>query len=219
MAILLLAAALATSPCAMQGEAAAGQPASFVHDAPPSCLPERPNWRRIATEADRRRLRDWRDAWVEALAQARGDGHEAAIAAEGALLDPDLAVDDPALPPGDYVCRTIKLGSREPGLVSSFSAESAAPCRIGAIDTRLTFARLGGGQRPIGRLYPDNELRLVFLGTLQLTDEARAYQYGVDRDRDLIGLVQRIGERRWRLVLPRPAHESLLEVIELTPRR
>jgi hypothetical protein len=34
----------------------------------------------------------------------------------------------------------------------------------------------------------------------------------------MIGLVQRIGDRRWRLVLPRPAHESLLDVIEIVPR-
>lgn len=218
MAAFLLAAAFAAAPCAAQQEAPQDRAASFVRDAPPQCLPARPNWRRIATEADRRRLRDWRDAWIEALAQARGEGHASDIAAEGALLDPDLAVDDASLPPGDYVCRTVKLGSREPGVVPSFNAEAPASCRIGTIDTRMTFARLDGAQRPIGRLYLDNELRLVFLGTLQLTDEARAYQYGVDPDRDMIGLVQRIGERRWRLVLPRPAHESLLDVIELTPR-
>ena len=216
MAALLLAAALATQPCAAQ---AGTSPApNLTRDAPADCLPGRTNWRRIATEADRRRLRDWRDAWVEALAQARGEGHSAEIAALGPLLDPDLAIDDPGLPPGDYLCRTVKLGSREPGVVPSFTAEAPAHCRIGAIEGHMTFARLDGAQRPIGRLYPDNELRLVFLGTLQLTDEARAYQYGVDPDRDMIGLVQRIGERRWRLVVPRPAHESLLDVIELTPR-
>ena len=216
MAALLLAAALAAQPCAAQTEAVPAPP--LARDAPADCLPGRTNWRRIATEVDRRRLRDWRGAWVEALAQARTEGHAAEIAALGPLLDPDLAVDDPTLPPGDYLCRTVKLGSRQPGLVPSFADEAPAHCRIGTIDARMTFARLDGEQRPIGRLYPDNELRLVFLGTLQLTDEARAYQYGVDPDRDMIGLVQRIGERRWRLVLPRPAHESLLDVIELTPR-
>ncbi len=218
MAALLLIAALAAQPCAAQGTETPTASASLARDAPAECLPARPNWRSIATEADRRRLRDWRDAWVEALAQARAEGHEAAIAAEGAVLDPDLELDDPALPAGNYLCRTVKLGSREPGRVPSFSAETAVPCRIGAVDTRQTFAQLAGLQRRIGRLYPDNDLRLVFLGTLQLSDEARAYQYGVDADRDVIGLVQRIGERRWRLVLPRPAHESLLDVIELTPR-
>lgn len=217
MAAFLLAAMLATTPCAALQDAPQGQ-ATLTRDAPAECLPARPNWRRIATEEDRRRLRDWRDAWVEALSQARGEGHGGEIAAFGPLLDPDLAVEDAALPPGDYACRRVKLGSRDPGVVPSFSAEPLGSCRIGTIDTRMTFARLDGVQRPIGRLYLDNELRLVFLGTLQLSDEERAYQYGVDPDRDMIGLVQRIGERRWRLVLPRPAHESLLDVIELTPR-
>jgi Domain of unknown function (DUF4893) len=216
MAVLLFAAALATAPCAGQDPAAATTP--FVREAPADCIPTGRSWRSIATEADRARLRDWRDAWVEALAQARGEGHAAAIAAEGSLLDPDIELDEPALGPGAYLCRTVKLGSREPGQVPSFAAEVAVPCRIGAIDSRLTFAQLDGPQRRIGRLYPDNALRQVFLGTLQLTDETRAYQYGVDPDRDMIGLVQRIGERRWRLVLPRPAHESLLDVVELTPR-
>ena len=32
------------------------------------------------------------------------------------------------------------------------------------------------------------------------------------------GMVQRIAPNRWRLVLPRPRFESMLDVIELTPR-
>ena len=31
------------------------------------------------------------------------------------------------------------------------------------------------------------------------------------------GLVERIGERRWRLVIPWPANESNLDLIELVP--
>ena len=33
----------------------------------------------------------------------------------------------------------------------------------------------------------------------------------------MAGLVERIGDNRWRLVLPAPAYESLLDVIELVP--
>ena len=213
MDALLLAALLASQACAAQDPAAA----TFVRDAP-ACVSHGRTWRSIATDADRGRLRDWRDSWIEALAQARGQGHGEAIAAIGPLLDPDAALDGPAIPVGNYRCRTIKVGSRQPGIVPAFTDGGYAPCRIGALDSRMTFARLEGPQRPIGRIYPDNELRAIFLGTLQLTDESRAYQYGVDPDRDMIGLLQRIGERRWRLVLPRPAQESLLDVIEIVPR-
>ena len=214
MAMMVFSLLLAAQACATQDAAAP----PLARDSVADCVPRGRTWRSIASEADRRRLRDWRDSWIEALAQSRGEGHGEAITAAGSLLDPDAALDGSAIAPGDYRCRTIKLGSRQPGVVPAFADEGFANCRIGAIDSRMTFARLGGTQRPIGRIYPDNELRSIFLGTLQLTDESRAYQYGVDPDRDMIGLIQRIGERRWRLVLPRPAHESLLDVIEIVPR-
>jgi hypothetical protein len=53
---------------------------------------------------------------------------------------------------------------------------------------------------------------------MQLGDERRAFQYGTDQDRDLAGLVERVGDHRWRLVFPYPHFESLLDVVELTPR-
>ena len=38
-----------------------------------------------------------------------------------------------------------------------------------------------------------------------------------DKKRDMAGYVERIGPVRWRLVMPAPHFESLLDVIELTP--
>ena len=171
----------------------------------------------MATEADRERVRELRESWEEALASARQSGFDAEIAREGALLSPDSALSDPAPPPGDYACRTIKLGRAQPGLLG-FVAYPSFVCRIARESGRLAFAKLTGSQRPIGRFFADRDERMVFLGTLQLGDERRSYQYGVDRDRDMIGALERIGPRRWRLVLPYPRFESLLDVIELTPR-
>ena len=42
--------------------------------------------------------------------------------------------------------------------------------------------------------------------------------YGRDRERDLAGWVERVGDRRWRLIFPYPHFESTLDVIELVPR-
>jgi hypothetical protein len=181
------------------------------------CIPLAPDWRTSATEEDRRRLRGWRDSWVEAIDQARAAGHADEIAREGVLLDPDAALAGPLLPAGDYDCRTIKLGSPWPeGL--SFVAYPSFRCRIVVEDGQITFTKLTGSQRPIGRLFADTDRRMVFLGTLQLGDERRSYQYGVDRERDLVAALERIGDRRWRMVFPSPHFESLLDVIELTPR-
>jgi hypothetical protein len=60
---------------------------------------------------------------------------------------------------------------------------------------------------------------MIFLGTLILGDETRALRYSRDEERDMIGIVERIADNRWRLVFPRPHFESLLDVIELTPVR
>ena len=181
-------------------------------------LAAQPNaeWRRVATEDDSRRIRDLRDAWEEAVASARAAGHGAEVDREGALLSPDGALVDPALPPGDYACRTIKVGHAQPGLLG-FVAYPTFRCRVLIDHGRLSFLKLTGSQRPLGRFYADRDERMVFLGSIQLGDERRSYQYGVDRDRDMIGALERIGERRWRLVFPYPRFESLLDVIELTP--
>ena len=56
------------------------------------------------------------------------------------------------------------------------------------------FAKLTGSQRPVGMIFPGDAMRQVFLGTLVLGDESRAMQYGRDRDRDLAGFVERIGD-------------------------
>lgn len=185
--------------------------------APPSAERPNDNWRSLVTDDDRNRIRHWRDAWTEALTQARPT-NEAAIAREGPLLDPDAALAGARLPAGDYRCRTIKLGAQIAGH-AVFTAYEPRLCRIGAEGTRLQLTILNGPQRPIGILFPDSGRRMVFLGTLQLGDEALAYRYSRDTERDMVGVLERIGDNRWRLVLPHPHFESLLDVIELIPAR
>lgn len=183
---------------------------------PPGALQVAPAWRAIVTADDRGRLRDWRTAWVEALRQAQSAGHGAAISREGALLQPDTALAGAALPDGAYACRVIKLGSKGGGTLA-FVGYPAFGCRVAREDGLQHFVKLTGSQRPVGHLYPENDSRTVFLGTLVLGDERMAMKYGRDRDRDLAGVVERIGPRRWRLVLPYPRFESVVDVIELVP--
>lgn len=176
-----------------------------------------PDWRSIATAHDRSRIRSWRTAWMEAVRKAQGAGHGAELAREGALLQPDVAVEWRDPPPGAYRCRVVKVGGKSPGLLD-YVAYPAFTCRIRQEQGMMSFAKLTGSQRPIGMLLPfPGQQRMVFLGTLQLGDEQRALQYGRDRERDMAGVVERIGDNRWRLVLPYPAFESTLDVIELVP--
>ena len=205
--LCLLAAAAALAPAAP-----AAEPEEVVS------LRAGTDWRQVATEDDRTRLRGWRDAWMDALAQT-SRSHGAAIAAGGALFEPDTALQDPQPPPGDYACRTIKLGSRPLGSTLNYVEYPAFRCRITEREGRFHFSKLTGSQRPVGTIFPDNGRRMIFLGTLVLGDETRALRYSRDRERDLIGIVERVGPGRWRIAFPRPHFESLLDVIELTPVR
>ncbi|HEX8263106.1 MAG TPA: DUF4893 domain-containing protein [Allosphingosinicella sp.] len=201
----LLLAPLLLAACASDGTGPAG------------AVPAAESWRSVATEFDRERARKWRTAWVRALASARASGHAEAIAREGSLLEPDAALKGAAPPPGDYRCRVLKIGAQRQGLLD-YVAYPQFDCRIAAGAGAMDFVKLTGSQRPVGRLFADGDRRLVFLGTLQLGDERGTLRYGHDRQRDMIGLLERVGERRWRLAFPYPAFESLLDVVELLPK-
>jgi Domain of unknown function (DUF4893) len=177
--------------------------------------PEPGSWRATATVQDRDRIRNWYGAWEAALADARGKGFGGQLDGEGALLDPLAALPNPHLPPGAYRCRTIKIGGQAGAL--GYSAYGWFACRVSAEQGIVSLTKTSGSQRPIGLVFPDDNRRQIFLGTLLLGDETMPLDYGSDRMRDMAGLIERIGDRRWRLVLPRPAYESLLDVVELLP--
>ena len=200
--IILAAAATFAAGAAAQQPDCAADPAS-------------PDWREVATEDDRERLREWRAAFIRSLEQARAAGHAAEVAQEGAVLEPDAALGG-AIPNGEYRCRVIKVGARSEGLLD-YITYPAFRCRISQQGNLQHFEKLSGSQRHHGTIYPADQLRPVFLGTMVLGDETIAYQYGRDRERDLAGWVERIGDARWRLVFPYPHYESTLDVIELVP--
>lgn len=201
---LLITATLACSSCQV-----IEQPSGLI-----------PRWttayKQVISENDRVRLRDWRKTFEDALTAARAKGHEAEIAREGALLDPDAAIAGPAIPDGMYRCRVIKLGAKDPGNLDFVSYPSFT-CRVRAERQLQRLAKLGGSQRYVGLIFPGDAIRSVFLGTLVLGDERRALQYGQDDQRDVAGYVERIGPSRWRLLMPQPHFESKMDVMELIP--
>jgi len=177
---------------------------------------ETSSWKAIATDQDKDRMRNWRTALEEGRAQAEASGHGAELAALGPLAELDSGLELGNLPDGDYRCRTIKLGWKgDPGL--GYVAYPYFTCRIRPEKELLGFAKLTGSQRPVGLIFPDDDLRRVFLGTLVLGDEDYAMRYGSDPERDMAGMLQRIGDNQYRLLLPNPAFESKIDIIELVP--
>ena len=203
---LVACAVLATSVSAKDRPADLGDPSAT-------------EWRRVATAADRERLRVWRDSWVAAINKARAAGHAPEIAAEGTLLQPDVALSHPMPPAGSYRCRVFKIGSRGTA-ARDFTSYPYNDCRIdGAEGGILRINQVNGGQRLVGRAYPDGTSRGVFLGTMLLGDEKIATKYGSDTHRNMAGIIQRVADKKWRIALPKPAFESMLDVVELVPAK
>lgn len=176
-------------------------------------------WKDVATNDDRARLTDWRTNFITALDAARKAGHATEIEREGALLEPDAALGGPAIPNGMYRCRVIKLGAKPDTGSFPYVSTPAFECRVKADRGLQRLNKYGGSQRYAGLIFPGDAVRDVFLGTLVLGDEMRALQYGQDQLRDVAGYVERIGQSRWRILMPKPHFESQFEVMELVPAR
>jgi hypothetical protein len=174
------------------------------------------DWRKVATQPDKVRLMRWRATMLAALASAATDGEGEAIAQEGKLLEPDAGLERPAMPVGNYTCRTIKLG-RKGAYSKAFSARPASLCMLAENGGRMRLTTMNGSQRARGDIFPGNERRQIFLGTMIFGDETRAMDYGRDGTRDMAGSLERIGDRRWRLLLPQPGFDSMMDIIEITP--
>lgn len=177
------------------------------------------DWRTVANAADEDALARLNDAWRDALREAPQAGHGDEVRALGALADPDAALPGRLQPPpGAYRCRTIKLGSRgDVGL--GYVAYGWFRCSIELTPGGdLILTKTTGSQRIRGLLYPDSDRRLVLLGGEAWSASETGYPaYGDQPERDRIGALERIGERRWRLVEPWPKQESKLNLLELVP--
>jgi hypothetical protein len=204
-AVALLLLPLTLAGCGVYREA------TSTSTAPPKSV----EWRQVATDDDRERLRTWRQAWVGALAKAR-TADNGAIAADPELFDPDRALAKVEMPVGAYRCRTYKLGSAGTAVLD-FTVYPWFDCRVEQEGAVRSLFKATGSQRPTGLMFADSDMRLIFLGTLVLGDETSPLRYGTDKNRDMVGYVERIGDQRWRLVFPHPRFESLLDVTELVP--
>jgi hypothetical protein len=176
-----------------------------------------PEWRKIASAEDIARVERLDQAWTEALEAARKAGFRRQIEAEGDLLDPAAAQARAAPPPGSYNCRVIRFGSRE-SKRKAFETFDSRFCFVGVEGDQLSFTKQTGEEQPTGYLWDtEDSRRLVFLGTLVKGSEKKVQPYGEHPDRDIVGVLERYGNFRYRLVFPFPQHNGVLDVIELIP--
>ncbi|SNS70940.1 protein of unknown function [Sphingomonas laterariae] len=200
--LFLLAIGCTTTPPA-EPPAAIG----MVEPAPP--VPTA--WRDVATAEDAAGIETLPARWQQVLTAVKG-WRQPAVSAEGELLDPHAALVRPLLPPGRYRCRTLRF---EPGRYGGFQSFQPWFCFVAEEGDLTTLTKATGSDRPAGRLWPDDDRRLVFLGTTARGTDKAAPAYGDRRAADTVGVLERVADFQWRLVLLR--QDDGLDVIELVP--
>ena len=175
------------------------------------------SWREVASAEDASRLGRLDQAWRLGRAEAEDKGFADKVEALGVLVDPNAAQAGRLQPPpGTYRCRSVKLGSNSPGGLG-YLEYPFFRCTIELTPGGdLILTKTTGSQRTRGLLYPDTDRRLVYIGAQAWgADETGYPAYRQMPERDQIGVFERIGSARWRLVLPWPKQDSKLEIIEL----
>jgi hypothetical protein len=176
------------------------------------------DWRVVVSAADASNLGRLDQAWRLARAEAEDRGFAAEVEALGPLVDPNAGLAARLQPaPGNWRCRTVKLGARgQDGL--AFVDYPPFRCTVELTSGGdLILTKTTGSQRVRGLLYPDTDRRLVFVGAQAWGSDERGYPaYGQMPERDQVGVFERIGPDRYRLVIPWPRVESKLEILELS---
>ncbi|HEX7822404.1 MAG TPA: DUF4893 domain-containing protein [Sphingobium sp.] len=179
-------------------------------------------WRGLVSTEDEQRVDHLGDSW-RALLHGVPARYLRLVANEGELLAPDAGRDHPTPPPGSYRCRLVKLAtpSSAPQAKRREAPVRSFPdffCYVrGEKDNELSFTKQTGTELPGGWLHRDGDRRLILVGARQREAGDNSLAYGAEPDRDVVGVLERIGPFRWRLVLPWRTAEAGLDIYELTP--
>jgi hypothetical protein len=177
---------------------------------PSVTVEEAESWRPIASARHLAAIDALAAGWERALAATRAAGLARRVAAEGVLLERGARLARAAPAPGSYRCRYVRLG------VKRWTASAQAYCFVGVEGGQLSLATELRGLRLGGYLWEvKSGDRLVFLGATVPSGSRTAPAYGDNPAADSAGLVERIGEFRYRLVLPEQAPGTGLVVVDM----
>jgi hypothetical protein len=161
-------------------------------------------WRAVANPSDANRIASLAGRYAAAFG---GKGPE--------NLRADARKGWPEPTPGVYDCRITRLGVGQ--TVARATAFKPFICYVGDDDHFLTLTKGTGSERPGGRLWRDEGQRMVFLGAVPAAGSDTPNAYGDDAATDRVGIFERIGDFRWRLILDAPRPGIAFDVLEMTP--
>lgn len=203
---------------------AASAAAAGCQTASPS-LPDKPRpsvvvgepeeWRAVASTASEEAIDSLEAAWNQALEEAR-QRFRRKVTGDGALLAQGGGEPRAAPAPGSYRCRVVRIGAARAGAPAYVSGRQGF-CFVGVQDDQLSLTSEAPGARIGGHLWETEQSgRLVFLGAAIPAGARVAPAYGTDAAGDVAGIVERLGEFHYRLVIATPGAAQKLAVYELT---
>jgi len=167
--------------------------------------------------AERARLDNFDAAFGDAMIQALAGGAAEDVAALTRAMSGQPQIAFAATLPGDWSCRTIKLGG-----VSPLVVYSPFKCRLTATDRGFAFEKLTGSQLTRGEITL-RDGRAIYTGMGFVRGENPPEYADLPEDFSSNGRVQsdvavfqRISPNRARLLFPAPAVESDFDILELT---
>ena len=167
--------------------------------------------------AEQARLDNFDAAFGSAMMQALSGGAADDVHALTRALSGQPQIAFAADLPGDWSCRTIKLGGISPLVVYS-----PFKCRFTATDRGFAFEKLTGSQLTRGEITL-REGQAVYTGVGYVREEnPPAYDdlpknfTSNGRVQTDVAVFQRISPTRARLLFPAPALESDFDILELT---
>jgi Domain of unknown function (DUF4893) len=164
-------------------------------------LEEPEAWRSVATPSDAASIDALADDWAAARDAVRAARLARRAEAQGPLLDPAASLPRAAPAPGPYACRLIRLGGASPQ-ARPWRESGGFFCYVGVEGDRLSLTVEGGPERLGGYLWEEKSTaRLVFLGAAAPPRHTLP-AYGDDPGGNAVGVLERVGEFRYRLVLP-----------------
>ena len=216
---LLLAACVATPPAPGDDGArrfpGVSLPTRDAGPAPRPLPPLGPDASGVLRPEDRAKVERLRETVAAALleaVEAHGVAPAAVTASRAALTPPAQPFPATGIA-GAYRCRTIKHGGPV-GLV----AYQDWSCTVRVEGGALVLAKPEGSQRMLGRLLiapslgADGRTALLYAGSEYLSDEEPVPYPG---GRPEVGLFEHTGGGSYRLTIPEPGVEGLLDVIAL----
>lgn len=209
-------AILVTATLAAAAAGCQTAPPGIPERARPSVVIAEPEkWRDVASPAGEDAVDGIDGVWAQALEEAR-QRFQRRVTAQGALLEPGGGLARAAPAPGPYRCKVVRIGAGRPG-APAYATGRQGFCFVGVQDDQLSFTSEASGTRIGGHLWETEQSgRLVFLGAAIPAGARVAPAYGTSPEGDVAGIVERLGEFRYRLAIATPGAAQKLAIFELT---